>query len=60
MLNLLCVYAVGTHARPAVAVAAIVIGLTMRVALMVQPETRFQPYWRQLFVKTRPPQKHSN
>jgi hypothetical protein len=37
--------------------AAVLIGLTVRVALMVQPRTH--SYWRLLF-KTRRPQKLSN
>lgn len=43
---------------PALAVAAIVIGITVRVAIMVQPGTRFQSYWRSFF-KARLPQKNT-
>jgi hypothetical protein len=41
------------------AVAAIAIGITVRVAVMIQPGTRFQSYWRQFF-KARHPQKNLN
>jgi hypothetical protein len=43
---------------PALAVAAIVMGVTVRIAIMVQPGTRFQSYWRSFF-KTRLPQKNT-
>ena len=36
---------------PALAWAAIVIGVTVRVAVMVQPGTRFQSYWRSFFLR---------
>jgi hypothetical protein len=48
-----------TPVGPALAVAAIVIGITVRVAIMVQPGTRFQSYWRSFF-KTSHPQKNSD
>jgi multisubunit Na+/H+ antiporter MnhC subunit len=43
----------------ALALAAIVIGVTVRVAVMVQPGTRFQSYWRSFF-KTSHSQKNAN
>ena len=55
MPNLLSVYSAGTLLGSALIVAAIAIGVTVRVALMVAPGTRFQSYWRQLFFKTRQP-----
>jgi hypothetical protein len=48
-----------TPVGPVLAVAAIIIGVTVRMALMVQPGTRFQSYWRSFF-KTSHPQKSSN
>jgi hypothetical protein len=56
MHNLLSVI---TPVGPALAAAAIVIGVTVRVAVMVQPGTRFESYWRSFF-KTSHPQKNSN
>ncbi len=56
MPNLLSLYIPNTLLRSALIVACIVIGLTVRVALMAQPGTRFQSYWR-LFLKKRPPQE---
>jgi hypothetical protein len=44
---------------PALAWAAIVIGVTVRVAVIVQPGTRFQSYWRSFF-KTSHSQKNAN
>jgi hypothetical protein len=52
MLNLPSLYIANTLLRPALIVACIVIGLTMRVALIVQPGTRFRSYWRLFFKKT--------
>ena len=53
MPNLPSLYIANTLLRSALIVACIVIGLTVRVALMAQPGTRFQSYWR-LFFKRYP------
>jgi hypothetical protein len=37
--------------RAAIIVACIVIGLTVRLALLAQPGTRFHSYWRLFFKK---------
>ena len=37
--------------RAAIVLACIVIGLTVRIALMAQPGTRFHSYWRLFFKK---------
>jgi hypothetical protein len=59
MPTLLGAYFASTFVVPALAVAAIVIGVTVRVALMVQPGTRFQSYWSSFF-KTHHPPTNSN
>ena len=58
MLNFASLSIEGASLGPALIVVLIVIGITVRVALMVQPGTRLQSYLR-LF-KRRPPQKTSN
>jgi urea transporter len=57
MPNLSSLYIPNTLLRSALIVVCIVIGLTVRVALMAQPGTRFQSYWR-LFFKKHPAQKN--
>jgi hypothetical protein len=55
MPNLLSVYSANSLVVPALAVAAIAIGVTVRVCLLSSPRTHW--FWRSFF-KTRHPQKN--